>query len=174
MFTTRTTFALAALALSLVACGKKDETPAAGGGPVAAANAAGQAAITSASDKPLGACNKVSNVGKCTEYDMSKDPLGVSKGGCEATDGKWQTAACPTDKTFASCTTGESKIIYYAGTTPKDSLLTMDEEFAKLDCEMMSGKLAITGSSKAVAGPGEAKPAAASAKKAPAAAPKKK
>jgi hypothetical protein len=164
--TMKKTVVLGVIALALVACGKKDDAPAGGGG---GAGAASTTTTTGASAKALGACNKLTNVGKCTEYDMSKDSLGLNKGGCEATDGKWQTASCPTEKTFANCATSESKIFYYAGTTAPGSELTMDEEFAKLDCEMMSGKLTVTGSSKAE----EPKPAAAAAKK-PAAAPAKK
>lgn len=142
-------------ALALVACGKKDD---AGG---ATGSATGAATLTNAAAK-IGACNKLKNVGKCTEYDLSKDTLGLSKGGCEATDGKWETNACPTEKVFANCQTDSSKIIYYAGTTDPNSALTMDDEFAKLDCEMMSGKLTVTGKAADIAG-GDKKPAAAAA-----------
>lgn len=145
--------------LALVACGKKDDAP--------GANATGTASLTGGSAKTLGSCNKLANVGKCTEYDMSKDSLGLNKAGCEATDGKWQTTACQTDKTFANCATSESKIFYYSGTTAPGSLLTPDEEFVKLDCEMMSGKVTITGKPVAAAAP-EEKPAAPAKKPAPA------
>jgi hypothetical protein len=155
--TFKTTVLFGALALVLVACGKKDDA--------SASTATGTATITGASAKTPGSCNKLANVGKCTEYDMSKDSLGLNKSGCEATEGKWQTTACPTEKSFANCATSESKIVYYAGTAPAGSLITMDEEFAKIDCEMMSGKLTITGSSKVAEDPKPA-PAAAPAKKA--------
>lgn len=158
----KNTLLAGAVALALVACGKKEEG--AGG-----ASAAGSAALTGAAKTP-GACNKLSNVGKCSEYDMSKDSLGLNKAGCEATDGKWQAAACPTDKTFANCATAESKIFYYAGTTAPNAAIPMDEEFAKLDCEMMSGKLTITGKATAAAPADDAKPTAAAAKKPAAAA----
>lgn len=148
---------LGIIAFALVACGKKEESP-------SGTSSTGTTSLTGAPAKTLGSCNKLANVGKCTEYDMSKDSLGLNKSGCEATDGKWQTTACPTDKTFANCATSESKIFYYSGTAPAGSLITMDEEFAKLDCEMMSGKLAVTGKATAAAAEG-AKPAAASAKK---------
>jgi hypothetical protein len=145
----KTTLAFGAVALALVACGKKDDG--AGG-----TSATGTAALTGAAKTP-GACNKLSIVGKCSEYDMSKDSLGLNKAGCEATDGKWQTSACPTEKSFANCATSESKIFYYAGTTAPGAALTMDEEFAKLDCEMMSGKLTVTGKATVAEAP---KPAA--------------
>ncbi|MBX3191087.1 MAG: hypothetical protein KF819_29085 [Labilithrix sp.] len=159
------TAVLGAIAFALVACGKKDEAASGGGG-----GAATTTTTTGAAAKSLGACNKLTNVGKCTEYDMSKDTLGLNKGGCEATDGKWETSACPSEKQFANCATSETKIFYYAGTTAPGSVLTMDEEFAKLDCEMMSGKLTVTGSSKVE----EPKPAAAKKAATPAAAPAKK
>jgi hypothetical protein len=151
----KTTVLFASIAaLALVACGKKEEGPSGGAG----STATGAATLTNASAK-IGACNKVKNVGKCTEYDLAKDTLGLSKGGCEATDGKWETNACPTEKVFANCQTDSSKIIYYAGTTDPNSALTMDDEFAKIDCELMSGKLTVTGKAADIAG-GDKKPAA--------------
>ena len=150
--------------LALVACGKKDEAP---------AGATGSASLTGASPK-VGSCNKLTNVGKCTEYDQAKDTLGLNKGGCEATEGKWETNACPTTKTFANCATSASKIFYYAGTTAPGSLLTPDEDFAKIDCEMMSGKLTITGKSAAAPLATEAKPAAPAKKPVTGASPPKK
>lgn len=142
------TVVAAVIGLTLVACGKKDEG--------AGAGATGTASLTGAAAKSIGSCSKLTNVGKCTEYDMSKDILGLNKAGCEATEGKWQTTACPTEKNFATCATTESKIFYYGGTTTPGSAITMDDEFPKIDCELMSGKLNVTG--KAVAE--EPKPAA--------------
>ena len=155
MSTMSTKVLLAGLvALSLVACGKKDE-----GG----ATATGTASTTSAAAK-TGSCHKLTNAGKCTEYPIKEDLVAtINKGGCEATDGKWQMTTCPSEKQFANCATAESKIFYYAGTQAPDSLLTVDEEFAKLDCELMSGKLTVT-----------AKPAAPVAATAAPAAPAKK
>ena len=145
------------IGLALVACGKKEES-------LGGAGATGTASLTGAAAKSLGSCHKLTNVGKCTEYDMSKDSLGLNKAGCEATDGKFQTTACPSEKNFATCATSESKIFYYGGTTTPGSTLTMDDEFPKIDCEMMSGKLTVTG--KAV--PDEPKPAPKKAAAAPA------
>ncbi|MBS2014157.1 MAG: hypothetical protein JST00_14805 [Deltaproteobacteria bacterium] len=170
--TLKTTALFASVALALVACGKKDDAP----NGSANGTATSAATLTNAAPAKIGACNKVKNVGKCTEYDLGKDTLGLSKGGCEATDGKWETNACPTEKVFANCQTDSSKIIYYAGTTDPGSALTMDDEFAKLDCEMMSGKLTVTakvadlvgGDKKA--GAGAAGAAAGGAAKKPAAA----
>ena len=51
------------IGLSLVACGKKDEAPAAG---------AGSASTTSAAAK-IGSCKKLANAGKCTEYQIAED-----------------------------------------------------------------------------------------------------
>jgi hypothetical protein len=151
--------------LSLLACGKKDE----------GAAGAGSASTTSAAAK-IGSCHKLANAGKCTEYPIKEDLVAtINKGGCEATDGKWQMAACPADKQFANCATSESKIIYYAGVQAPDALLTVDEEFAKLDCELMSGKLTVT-AKPAPAAPAEtaAAPAAPAKKAAPAGAKAKK
>ena len=142
------TVVLGVIAFALVACGKKEEA------------GAGTASLTGAAAAKVGSCNKLTNVGKCTEYDQSKDTLGLNKGGCEATEGKWETKACPSEKTFANCATSESKIFYYSGTTTAGSLITMDDEFAKIDCEMMSGKLTVTGKATPPAAE-EAKPAAA-------------
>jgi hypothetical protein len=153
-----------AVLLTLVACGKKDEA-------LTGTTETGSASLTGAAARAPGACNKLSNVGKCSEYDMSKDTLGLNKAGCEATEGKWQTAACPTEKSFANCATTDSKIFYYAGTTAPGSTLTMDEEFAKLDCEMISGKLTVTG--KATVAAEETKPAPAAKQAVPAAKAKK-
>jgi hypothetical protein len=158
------------IGLSLVACGKKDE------------GATGSASTTSAAPK-TGSCQKLGSAGKCTEYPIKEDLVAtIQKGGCEATEGKWEMTACPADKQFANCATSESKIIYYAGTQAAGSALTMDEEFAKIDCEMMSGKLTVTAKPAAPAASAAAAAAApaAPAKKAgpapaaPAAAPKPK
>jgi hypothetical protein len=157
------TVAAVVIGLALVACGKKDEAP---GG-------TGSASLTGAAAKALGSCHKLTNVGKCTEYDMSKDSLGLNKAGCEATDGKWQATACPTEKQFASCATSETKIFYYAGTTTAGSTITMDDDFPKFDCEMMSGKLTVTGKATPAAAEPAAAPAAPAKKAAPAAAKKK-
>ena len=146
----KNTVVAALIGLALVACGKKEE--AAGGG-----GTTGTTSLTGAAAKALGSCQKLTNVGKCTEYDMSKDVLGLNKAGCEATEGKWLTTACPAEKNFATCATTESKIFYYAGTTTPGSAITMDDEFPKIDCEMMSGKLNVTG--KAVVEEPKAAPA---------------
>ncbi len=139
------------VALSLVACGKKDEGGAAG--------ESSSASTTSAAAK-TGSCQKLANAGKCSEYAIKEDLVAtIQKGGCEATDGKWVMTACPRDKQFANCAASESKIFYYAGTQAADAPFKVDEEFAKIDCEMMSGKLTVT-----------AKPAATTAKPATAAA----
>ena len=154
------------VALSLVACGKKDE---------GAAASTGSASTTSAAAK-IGSCQKLTNAGKCTEYTIKEDLVAsINKGGCEATDGKWLMTSCPADKQFANCATAESKIIYYSGVQAPDSLLTVDEEFAKLDCEMMSGKLTVTAKPAApAAASAAAAPAAPAKKAAPAAAKAKK
>jgi hypothetical protein len=153
------------VALSLVACGKKDEGGAA---------ATGTASTTSAAAK-TGSCHKLTNAGKCTEYPIKEDLVAtINKGGCEATDGKWQMTTCPSEKQFANCATAESKIFYYSGTQAPDSLLTVDEEFAKLDCELMSGKLTVTAKPAAPVAATAAAAPAAPAKKAAAPATAKK
>jgi len=151
--------------LSLAACGKKDDSGAAG---------AASAGATSAAAK-TGSCQKLTNAGKCSEYPIKEDLVAsIQKGGCEATDGKWVMTACPGDKQFASCATSESKIFYYAGTQAPDAPFTVDEEFAKIDCEMMSGKLTVTAKPAAPVAASAAPAPAAPAKKAAAPAAKKK
>jgi hypothetical protein len=133
------------IGLSLVACGKKDDP-------------AGASASTTSAAAKTGSCQKLTNAGKCTEYSIKEDLVAsIQKGGCEATEGKWEMTPCPADKQFANCATAESKIIYYSGTQAPGALITVDEEFAKLDCDMMSGKLAVT------AKPAAAAPAASTA-----------
>ena len=147
------------IGLSLVACGKKDEGAAPGAG-------AASASTTSAAPK-TGACIKLTNAGKCTEYPIADDlTASIQKGGCEATSGKWEMTKCPAEKQFANCATGESKIFFYAGTQAAGSGFTMDEEFAKTDCEMMSGKLVVTAKPAAPAATTAAVAPAAPAKKA--------
>jgi hypothetical protein len=155
------------VALSLVACGKKDGDGAA---------ASGSTSTTSAAAK-VGSCQKLTNAGKCTEYAIKDDlTASINKGGCEATDGKWVTTACPGDKQFANCATSESKIFYYDGVQAPGSALTVDEEFAKLDCELMSGKLSVTAKPAAptAASAASPSPAAPTKKAAPPAAKEKK
>jgi hypothetical protein len=152
------------IGLSLVACGKKDE------------GAAGGAASTTSAAAKIGSCQKLTNAGKCTEYSISEDLIAsIQKGGCEATNGKWEMTPCPTAKQFGNCVTSESKIFFYDGTQAAGSGFTMDEDFAKGDCEMMSGKLTITAKPAAPAAPAAEPAPAAPAKKAapPAAKPKK-
>lgn len=147
--------------LSLVACGKKDEGAAPGAG-------AGSASTTSAAAK-IGSCQKLTNAGKCTEYAIAEDLVAsIQKGGCEATDGKWLMTPCPADKQFANCATTDSKIVFYAGTQAAGSGFVMDEEFAKIDCEMMSGKLTVTAKPAAPAATTTAAPAAPAKKAGPA------
>lgn len=150
------------IGLSLVACGKKDEGTAPGAAP-------GSASTTSAAPK-IGSCQKLANAGKCTEYPIADDLTGsIQKGGCEATAGKWETTKCPAEKQFANCATSDSTIFFYAGTQAPGSGFTMDEEFAKIDCEMMSGKLLITAKAAAPAATTAAAVPAAPARKAAAA-----
>jgi hypothetical protein len=151
MSTTTTNAVLSVVfGLALLACSKKEEGAASSG---TVATGAGAASTTSSSPR-TGSCQKLTKAGKCTEYAL-KDELSTSiqKGGCEATDGQWQLTACPSEKQFANCSTSESKIFYYAGTQSADAVIQANEEFAELDCEMMSGKLAVTGKSTPTAAP---------------------
>ena len=151
-------------ALTLVACGKKDD-------------ASGSTSTTSAAAK-TGSCQKLANAGKCTEYSVKDDlTASIQKGGCEATSGTWSMTACPADKQFANCATSESKIFYYQGTQAKDAVIQVDEDFAKLDCDLMSGKLAVTAKPDAPvasAAPAATAPAATAKKQPSAGGPKKK
>jgi hypothetical protein len=143
------TVALGMSTLAL-ACGKKDD---AGGG----ANAGSPGAAAAASG-PKGVCNKVASAGKCDEE--SGDPE-AEKMGCELTHGTWVPGGtCPTDKLFANCAYGTTKMFYYQGTQPADAILPMGEELAKTDCELVSGKYV------AVASPQPATTAVAAAPKA--------
>jgi hypothetical protein len=140
------------LGLSLVACGKKDDAAGNGSPGASATTASGAAAATK------GVCNKIAAAGKCNEE--SGDPE-ADKTGCELTHGTWSAGgSCPTDKLFANCAYGTTKIFYYAGAQGPDALLTMSEDLAKMDCEMVSGKYA------AVAPPQPAATAVAAAPKA--------
>ncbi len=146
------------IGFALVACGKKDE---------GSASTTSTTSTTSAAAK-VGSCQKLTNAGKCTEYSLKDEFVAtISKGGCEATEGKWQLTACPADKQFANCATSDSKIVYYAGTQTPGSAFTVDEEFAKLDCDLMSGKLAITGKATVPTSTAAAAPAAPVKKAAP-------
>ncbi len=153
------------VALFLVACGKKDE-----------AGGAGETTSTTSAAAKTGSCQKLANAGKCSEYSIKEDLVAtIQKGGCEATEGKWVMTACPGDKQFANCATSDSKIFYYAGTQAADAVFKVDEEFAKIDCEMMSGKLTVTAKPAAPTAASAAAPATpAVAKKAAAPAAKKK
>lgn len=136
------------LGLSVVACSKTDGGSS--GGPAASATGTATAATAS-----KGVCNKIAAAGKCNEE--SGDPE-ADKTGCELTHGAWAASgSCPTDKLFATCNYGTTKIYYYAGAQGPDALITMSEDFAKTDCDLVSGKYA------AVAKPAAAPPAAVTA-----------
>jgi len=123
------------LSLAAIACGKKDD--AGSGGSNAATTAAAAAG-------PKGICNKVASAGKCDEE--SGDPE-AEKMGCELTHGTWVPGGtCPTDKLFANCAYGTTKMFYYQGTQAADAILPMSEELAKTDCELVSGKYAAVAS----------------------------
>ena len=118
------------VSMTLLACGKKDEA--------AASTTTTTTATATAPAAAKGMCNKVSAAGKCNEE--SGDPED-SKSGCELTHGTWTAGGtCPTDKLFANCAYGTTKVFYYAGVQPADALLQMDEQFARTDCELVSGK----------------------------------
>jgi hypothetical protein len=118
------------LGLGVMACSKSDSGS---GGPSASASSA-----TTAATK--GVCNKITAVGKCNEESGDPDS---DKSGCELTHGAWSpSGSCPTDKLFATCNYGTTKIYYYAGAQGPDAILTMSEEFAKTDCDLVSGKYA--------------------------------
>jgi len=117
------------LGLGLMACSKSDSGS---GGAAATSSAAATAS--------KGVCNKVAAAGKCNEESGDPDS---DKTGCELTHGAWSsTGSCPTDKLFATCNYGTTKIYYYAGAQGPDAILTMSEEFAKTDCDLVSGKYA--------------------------------
>ncbi len=118
------------LGLNLIACGKSD--PGSGG----AGASATSSSTTAAASK--GICNKVAAVGKCNEESGDPD---ADKAGCELTHGAWSVGgSCPTDKVFATCNYGTTKIFYYAGAQGPDALIQMSEDFAKTDCDLVSGK----------------------------------
>jgi hypothetical protein len=118
------------LGLGVMACSKSDSGS---GGAAASASS-----TTAAASK--GVCNKIAAAGKCNEESGDPDS---DKSGCELTHGTWaSTGSCPTDKLFATCNYGTTKIYYYAGAQGPDAILTMSEEFAKTDCDLVSGKYA--------------------------------
>jgi len=146
------------LGLGLMACSKGDS-----GGAAASATA------SSATSK--GVCNKIAAAGKCNEESGDPDS---DKSGCELTHGAWASSgSCPTDKLFATCNYGTTKVYYYTGAQGADAILTMSEDFAKTDCDLVSGKYAAAAkpasaaSALATAGPAGigAKPGAGPSKK---------
>ncbi len=154
-------FAMAvALGLGLMACSKGD-----GAGAAASASAS---STTAAATK--GVCNKIAAVGKCNEESGDPDS---DKSGCELTHGAWSpSGSCPTDKLFATCNYGTTKIYYYAGAQGPDALITMSEDFAKTDCDLVSGKYAAAAKPAGAASALAAGPAGIGAK--PVGAPSKK
>lgn len=158
--------ALVSSVLASVGCSKKEGDDPAG-------SATGAASTTGAQAR-VGSCQKLANAGKCTEYKIPDDlTASIQKGGCEATSGTWVLSACPGDKQFANCTTDGSKMFYYAGVQTPGAAIVADEEFAKLDCDMMSGKIAITGKAAPAAAPSADGPAAPAKKQTTGAAKKK-
>jgi hypothetical protein len=148
------------LGLALMACSKGD-----GAGAAASASAS---STTAAATK--GVCNKIAAVGKCNEESGDPDS---DKSGCELTHGAWSpSGSCPTDKLFATCNYGTTKIYYYAGAQAPDALITMSEDFAKTDCDLVSGKYAVAAKPASAASALAAGPAGTGAK--PVAAPSKK
>ena len=120
------------LGLSVIACSKSD------GGSGGAAASATSSSTAAAATK--GVCNKIAAVGKCNEESGDPDS---DKSGCELTHGTWSVGgSCPTDKLFATCNYGTTKIYYYSGAQGPDALIAMSEDFAKTDCELVSGKYA--------------------------------
>ena len=117
------------LGLSVVACSKSD------GGSAGSASAS---ASSTAAAATKGVCNKIAAVGKCNEESGDPDS---DKSGCELTHGAWSVGgSCPTDKLFATCNYGTTKIYYYSGAQGADALIQMSDDFAKTDCELVSGK----------------------------------
>ncbi len=142
------------LGLNLIACGKSD--PGSGG----AGASATSSSTTAAASK--GICNKVAAVGKCNEESGDPD---ADKAGCELTHGAWSVGgSCPTDKVFATCNYGTTKIFYYAGAQGPDALIQMSEDFAKTDCDLVSGKYAAVAKPAATTTVANATPAPAAPK----------
>lgn len=145
----RTLVAPAAIALlALGGCSKKED----------ASSSSTTSAVTAAK---VYACKQFDLAGKCGEYSLKDDSeIAAEKSSCEDAKGKWLAGPCPAEKQFASCVLPDRKLFFYTGVQSPDAPFVADEEFAKLDCDGVSGKLTVT-----------AKPAAAPpAKQAPSAA----
>jgi hypothetical protein len=127
-------------------CSKKDEGGAAG------ASSSSAAALK-------GTCDEISKVGKCREF--MGEAATTYKSTC---NGTWGTDPCPTPKSFGNCTASDRKLFYYPGKI--EGALEMTEDFAKLDCEMISGKYVATAPAAPTATATAAAPASAPAVKA--------
>jgi hypothetical protein len=126
MHTLRVSFVGICLLLA-AGCGKKDDA--------SATSAPGAAAAAAKS----ATCDSRPQNGKCAEFTNVEDP-DVEKLGCDFVKGTWGTAPCPKDQAIASCTKTSSVLYYFKGTPAAG--FEVDTDFAQIDCELVSGKLA--------------------------------
>jgi hypothetical protein len=131
--------------LIAAACGKKDDAAA-----VTSTTGAQAAAAV-----PNSTCDSRAENGKCGEYTSSENAE-ANKMACGMFKGTWSTTPCPKDQAFASCTMDDKINYYFAGKS--NSIQDVGSEFASIDCDMVSGKLATL---KAAVAPAAAAPAVA-------------
>jgi hypothetical protein len=94
------------------------------------------AASAAASDKGgiKGSCNLRKENGNCSEETEKSDPMGLSKGLCEALKGTWSEGKCPQDNLVGSCTDKDGSTIYYYSDGPTGR----DVDDAKSSCEVIN------------------------------------
>jgi hypothetical protein len=105
-----------------------------------------------------GSCNLRKEASTCNEETQKSDPLGLSKGLCEALKGVWIDGKCPQDSVVGTCADKDGSMTYYYS----DGQAARDVDAAKSSCEIIN-----EGKFTAVAAP--AAPSGTTAKAAPAA-----
>jgi hypothetical protein len=138
---------LSALAiLTLAACGRSSKTD---GAPLTSAT-------TSAEHSGVkGSCSLRKEASTCNEETEKSDPMGLSKGLCEALKGVWSDGKCPQDKVVGTCADKDGSTTYYYS----DGEAARDVDGAKSSCEIIN-----EGKFTAIAAPA---PSAATAKSTP-------
>ncbi len=120
---------LVAAACGAAGCGKKDDA-------AASTNTTGGQAAAAV---PNSTCDSRAENGKCGEYTKS-DNAEANKMACGMFKGTWSTTPCPKELAFASCTMDDKINYYFAGKS--NAIENVSADFASIDCDMVSGKLA--------------------------------
>jgi hypothetical protein len=140
--------AVALAVFALVGCGRSSKND-----PTTTTSATTAAGIK-------GSCNLRKEASTCSEETEKSDPMGLSKGLCEALKGVWIEGKCPQDNVVGTCGDKDGSTTYYYS----DGQAARDVDGAKSSCEIINeGKFTAV-----------AVPAAASTQAAAKAAPKAK